>query len=435
MPFVALSDSSSSVSPKQLMIICASNSVTYFDFLIYLFMADIISTTFFPVNDDPLLAKFQALSLFIAGYITRPIGAALLGRYADVRGRRPALLFSMSCIAVTALVTACLPTYAQVGILAPILFFIARMAQGIAFGAHTPLGWVYIAEHIDKRNLATFLSFVTASFMLGELGSNLLFEVISSTHTQAELVESGWRIPFVWAALLSFIVLLLLQTLNETPIFINQQKRQKFVPKLSELAPMLKRYNAIFLALMLTFIISSLTMVVALLLPQLISMRFSVDESILSFSNNLGLLFMIIGCVFFGLVADKSGTGKAMMIGSTALMLQALAFYYHLENDGGAFILFMYAILGFCTGIISLGSVILVQLFPTEVRVTAVSLTYNFMYAIVGVSLPVGLVYATNLVSFSPALYITFVCIVTFIIGLYVYRLPKFKDLDESIKL
>ena len=107
MPFVALSDTSSSVSPKQLMIICASNAVTYFDFLIYLFMADIISTTFFPVNDDPLLAKLQALSLFIAGYITRPIGAALLGRYADVKGRRPALLFSMSCIAVTAMVTAC----------------------------------------------------------------------------------------------------------------------------------------------------------------------------------------------------------------------------------------------------------------------------------------------------------------------------------------
>ena len=176
-------------------------------------------------------------------------------------------------------------------------------------------------------------------------------------------------------------------------------------------------------------------MVVALLLPQLISMKFSIDESMLSFSNNLGLLFLMIGCIFFGLVADKSSTGKALMIGSIALILQALAFYYHLENGGGACILFMYAILGFCTGIISLGSVILVQLFPTEVRVAAVSLTYNFMYAIVGVSLPFGLVYATNLVSISPALYIIFVSIVTFIIGLYIYRLPKFKSLDASIKL
>src|SRR5690554_6032661 len=122
MPFVALSDSSSSVSPKQLMIICASNAVTYFDFLIYLFMADIISSTFFPANDDPILAKMQVLSLFITGYLTRPIGAMLLSRYADVKGRRPALLISMSCIAVTALITASLPTYAQVGILSPILF-------------------------------------------------------------------------------------------------------------------------------------------------------------------------------------------------------------------------------------------------------------------------------------------------------------------------
>ncbi|WP_011960950.1 MFS transporter [Psychrobacter raelei] len=435
MPFVALSDSQSSVSPKQLMVICFGNAVAYFDFLIYLFMADIISATFFPANDDPLLAKLQALTIFIAGYLTRPIGALLLGRYADVKGRKPALLISISFIAATALITACLPTYSQVGILAPILFFIARMFQGMAFGAHTPLGWVYIAEHVDKRNLATYLSFVTASFMLGELGSNLLFEVITNTHTPTELIESGWRIPFVWGATLSFVSLMLWHTLPETPIFTAQKCKQKFMPKISEIGPSFKRFNAIFLALVLTFIISSLTMVVALLLPQLISMKFSIDESMLSFSNNLGLLFLMIGCIFFGLVADKSSTGKALMIGSIALTLQALAFYYHLENGGGAFILFMYAILGFCTGIISLGSVILVQLFPTEVRVAAVSLTYNFMYAIVGVSLPFGLVYATNLVSISPALYIIFVSIVTFIIGLYIYRLPKFKSLDASIKL
>ena len=435
MPFVALSDSSSSVSLKKLMIICASNAVTYFDFLIYLFMADIISSTFFPANDDPILANMQVLSLFIAGYLTRPIGAILLGRYADVKGRRPALSISMSCIALTALITACLPTYAQVGILSPILFFIARLFQGMAFGAHTPLGWVYIAEHVNKRNLATFLSFVTASFMLGELGSILLFEIITSTHTRDQLIESGWRIPFVWAALFSFVVLLLLQTINETPIFTRQQNKQTFVPKLSELGPYFKRFNAIFLALIITFIIASLTMVIALLLPDLVSMRFSIDDSMLRLSNNLSLLFMMIGCVFYGLIADRSGTGKAMMIGSAALMLQALAFFYHLEYGGGSYILFMYAVLGFCAGIISLGSVILVQLFPTEVRVTALSLTYNLMYALVGLTLPFGLGYATNLVSFSPALYIIFVSLVTFIIGLYIYRLPKFKDLDESIKL
>ncbi|WP_296405003.1 MFS transporter [Psychrobacter sp.] len=435
MPFIALSDSSSTVSPKKLLIICASNAVTYFDFLIYLFMADIISSTFFPANNDPTLAKIQALSLFIAGYITRPIGAILLSRYADVNGRRSALLISTSCIAITALLTACLPTYAQVGMLAPVLFLIARLFQGMAFGAHIPLGWVYIAEHVNKRNLATFLSFVTASFMLGELGSNLLFEILTSTHTQAELIESGWRIPFVWAALFSFVLLMLLQTINETPIFLNQKNKQHFVPKLVDLLPYFKRFNAIFLALMVAFIIASLTMVVALLLPELVAMRFSIDESMLNYSNNLGLLFLMIGCVFFGLIADRGGTGKALMIGAIALTIQAFAFFYHLENGDGSYILIMYAILGFCTGFIGLGSVILVQLFPTEVRVTAVSITYNFMYAIVGITLPFGLNYATQIVSFSPALYLIFVSLVTFLIGLYIYRLPKFKDLDQSIKL
>ncbi|WP_019673361.1 MFS transporter [Psychrobacter lutiphocae] len=435
MPFVALSTKQNTLSIKQLLIICYGNAVAFFDFLIYLFMADIISTTFFPSSEDPLLAKLQAISLFSAGYLTRPLGALLIGRYADVSGRKPALLISLLCIAITTLITASLPTYAQAGVWAPILFFIARLFQGMAFGAYTPLGWVYIAEHVPRSNLATYLSCVTASFMLGELGSNLLFEALTSTHTQQQLIESGWRIPFVWGAMLSFVALLLWNVLDETPIFTCQQVTKKYLPKMSEIDLSLKRGNAIFLALLMTFIISSLIMVVALLLPDLILMKFSVDESMLNFSHSLSLLFLIIGCIFFGLIADKSSTGKALMIGSFALIVQTLAFYYHLENSAGSFILLMYAILAFCTGIVSLGAVILVQLFPTELRVTAVSLTYNCTYAIVGTALPLGLGYATNIISFSPALYITFVGLISFIIGLYIFRLPKFKDLDASLKL
>lgn len=435
MPFVALSDSKSALKPKQLMVICFGNAVTYFDFLIYLFMADIISAAFFPASNDPLLAKLQALSLFAAGYLSRPIGAMVIGRYADISGRKPALLVSLICISLTTLLIACLPTYSQIGIWAPILFVTARLFQGMAFGAHTPLGWVYIAEHVPKRNLATYLSLVTASFFIGKLGSNLIFEILTTTHTQAQLIESGWRIPFLWGATLSFVALMLWHLLDETPIFLDQQKRRKFVPRYSDIKPAFKRLNAIFLALLITFIVSSLSMTVALMLPDLIMMKFSVDESMLSFSHNLGLIFLLLGCIFFGLVADKSSTGKALILGSLALMVQVLAFYYHLTDTGGILILFMYAILGFCTGIVSLGPVILVQLFPTESRVTAISLTYNLIYAIVGVSLPFGLTYATNYVSFSPALYITFIGIMSFIIGLYVYRLPKFKDLHAEIKL
>lgn len=435
MPFVALSDSKSAISPKQLMVICFANAVTYFDFLIYLFMADIISATFFPISHDPVLNKLQALSLFAAGYLSRPIGALFLGRYADVKGRKPALMVSLTCIAVTTLAIACLPTYAQVGVIAPILFIAARLIQGMAFGAHTPLGWVYIAEHISKSNLATYLSFVTAAFMFGKIGSNIMFELLTTTYTQAQLIESGWRIPFVWGAALSFIALMLFNLLDETPIFTCQQEHKRYVPSLSDMSLPFKRFNAIFLALMLTFVISSLVMVVALLLPELILMKFSVDQSMLRFSNNLSVLFLIIGCIFFGLIADKSSTGKALIFGGLALIFQTLAFYYHLSETGGMLILFMYAILGFCSGIASLGPVILVQLFPTASRVTSVGLTYNFMYAVVGVNLPFALGYATSYVSFSPALYLIFIGIIAFLIGLYIYRLPKFKALDAGLKL
>lgn len=434
MPFVALSDSKGSFSTKQLMIICFGNAIAYFDFLIYLFLADIISAAFFPINDDPLISKLQAISVFAAGYLSRPIGGMIIGRYADVYGRKPALLISLLCISITTLIIACLPTYAQVGMLAPILFIGLRLIQGVAFGAHTPLGWVFVAEYVPKKNLATYLSFVTSSFVLGMIGANIIFDLLTTTHTQAELIESGWRIPFIWGAMLSFISLMLWHMLRETPTFLAYKNNCSTVRSMRDVKVSFKRFNAIFLAFLLSFIMSSLTITVSLVLPELILLKFSVDESMLNFSHKLSALFLILGYIFYGLIADKSSVGKALMIGSITLILQALAFYYHLSETGGIFILFMYAILGFCTGIISLGAVVLVQLFPTETRTTAISTIYNLVYAVVGVTLPFGLAYATNLVSFSPALYLTFVGIMSFIIGLYMFRSPKLKAVDASCR-
>lgn len=396
-------------------------------------MADIISAAFFPVSDDVILSKLQALSLFTAGYIARPIGGFIIGRYGDTHGRKPALLISLSLIALTTLITACLPTYAQVGILAPIIFFAARLLQGMAFGAHAPLGWVYIAEHVHRSNLATYCSMVAGSFMMGGIASSIFFEILSNTYTQGELIDYGWRIPFILGAMFSFIALLFWHVLDETPIFLEQKNQTAHINEHPTTRSSFRRFNAIFLACILTFILSSSVIVVALMLPDLVLLRFSVDESLLMFSNDVGLLFILLGCIFYGLLADKNSTGKTMMIGSLALVISALAFYYHIAN-GGQYILVMYAVLGFSIGIVGLSASVLVQLFPTSQRLTAVGLTYNITYGAVGGILPFGLAYATNHISFSPALYLTFIGLVAFLIGLYLYRSPKFRALDETIK-
>ena len=119
------------------------------------------------------------LGIFTAGYLSRPLGGLLIGRYGDVYGRKQAFLVSMSFIAIATLMTAVLPTYAQAGVLAPLLFLFARILQGMAFGAYAPLGWVFVAEHVARHHLATYCSIVSASFVVGVLLSNLFFSMMA----------------------------------------------------------------------------------------------------------------------------------------------------------------------------------------------------------------------------------------------------------------
>lgn len=412
--------------------VCFSSAVVFFDFLIYLYLAETISTVFFPANIDSRINELQGLGLFAVGYLARPLGGIIFGRFGDIKGRKPILLISMLVTACTMLAMACLPTYAQWGLAAPVLFILLRLIQGMAFGVYVPLAWIFVAEHVPRQYLSLACSYVTASFFVGVLFSNAFFVWLTGTMTSEQLSTIGWRLPFVVAAVLSFLPLLAWRFISESPFFVALQAsapHQKSKP-----FTLLFKHckHSVFLGLMLTLVISSITTVVVLLLPDLIELRFAVDDDLFGFSHSLGIVFMIFGCIFYGLMSNYQNFGKILVIGSVLLIGQMFAFYYHLQA-GGDYILIMYALLGFCAGIVGMVPAIFVQLFPTNVRLTGLSLSYNVMYGIVGGLIPFGLGYVTIFVSFSPALYIAFVGLVGIIIGLYFYHLPEFKKIDAII--
>ncbi|WP_350559127.1 MFS transporter [Psychrobacter sp. CAL346-MNA-CIBAN-0220] len=423
----------SSNDKNMVMFVCFSSAVAFFDFLIYLYMADIVSSTFFPANIDPHVTKLQGLGLFAVGYLARPLGGIIFGRYGDIKGRKPVLLISMLVTAISMLAMACLPTYAQWGLVAPILFIILRLIQGMAFGVYVPLAWIFVAEHVPRQYLSISCSYVTASFFIGVLFSNAFFVWLTGSMTPEQLVTYGWRVPFIVAAVLSFLPLLAWRFVHESPFFIELRdvKPDKYTNQPFTLLFKHCR-QSIFIGLMLTLILASITTVIALLLPDLIELRFTLDSDLFGFSHSLGIVFMIFGCIFYGLLSNYQNFGKILVIGSILLISQIFAFYYHLQA-GGDYILIMYALLGFFAGIVGMVPAIFVMLFPTNVRLTGMALSYNVMYGIVGGLVPFGLSYATMFVSFSPALYIAFIGFIGVIIGLYFYHLPEFKKINTII--
>lgn len=413
--------------------ICLTSAITFFDFLIYLYMADYISSAFFPLNVDPRVTKLQGLGIFAIGYLARPLGGIIFGRYGDMKGRKPTLLISMLVTAGCMLAMACLPSYAQWGLLAPIIFIMLRLLQGMAFGVYVPLSWVFIAEHVPRQYLSVGCSYVTASFFVGVLFSNAFFVWLTGSMTPDQLVDYGWRLPFMTAAVLSFLPLLAWRYIRESPYFEHLQATSTKSHVAEPLTLLFKHCkHAIFIGLMLSLMIGSITTVVALLLPNLIKLRFALDNDLFEFSHSIGIVFMIFGCVFYGLISNYENFGKILVVGSLLLIGQMFAFYYHLQA-GGDYILIMYALLGFCAGIVGMVPAIFTQLFPTNVRLTGIALSYNIMYAIVGGLLPFALGYATTYISFSPALYIAFIGALGVMIGLYFYQLPESKKIDRVI--
>ena len=423
----------SSRDKNTLLFICFNCAVAFFDFLIYLYISDIVAAAFFPVNANPAIAKMQGLGLFAIGYLARPLGGVLFGRYGDIKGRKPTLLISVLVTAVSLLAMACLPTYAQWGLIAPALFITLRLIQGMAFGLYAPLAWVFVAEHVPRQSLSVACGYVTASFYVGVLFSNAFFLWLTNTMTPEQLADYGWRLPFFIGAVLSLLPLLVWRWIDESPFFVEMKnsKPDDYVPKpLSLLFKHCK--HSVFIGMVLTIIISSITTVIVLLLPDLIELRFTLDSDLFGFSHSLGIVFMILGCVFYGIISNHQNFGKVLTIGSTLLIVQILAFFYHLQSSGD-YILIMYALLGFCAGIVGMIPAIIVQLFPTNVRLTGMAFCYNMSYGIVGVLVPFGLSYATTYVSFSPALYITFIGFIGIIMGIYFYNLPEFKKIDQVI--
>lgn len=423
----------SSKDKNTVLFICFSSAVAFFDFLIYLYIADVVAAVFFPANVNPAITKIQGLGLFAIGYLARPLGGIIFGRYGDIKGRKPVLLISMLVTVASLLAMALLPTYAQWGLIAPVLFITLRLIQGIAFGLYVPLAWVFVAEHVPRQYLSLACSYVTASFYIGVLFSNAFFLWLTNSMTPEQLADYGWRLPFLIGAILSLLPLLAWRWIDESPFFLEMKNSKPNTYVVKPFSLLFKHCkHSMFIGMVLTIILSSITTVIVLLLPDLIELRFTLDSDLFGFSHSLGIVFMVLGCVFYGIISNHQNFGKVLAVGSTLLIIQIFAFFYHLQSSGD-YILIMYALLGFCAGIVGMIPAILVQLFPTNVRLTGIAFCYNMAYGIVGVLIPFGLGYATLYVSFSPALYIAFVGFIGIIMGIYFYNLPEFKKIDQVI--
>src|SRR5262249_13405142 len=204
---------------KAIFIGSLGNLVEWYDFFAYAAFALYFAGAFFP-NTNPVVQQLNAALLFAAGFLVRPLGGWLFGYLADQHGRRGALMLSVGLMCFGSLMIAVTPTYASIGILAPILLAIARIVQGLSLGGEYGTSATYLTEMADQRHRGFYPSFQYVTLIGGQITALLVLLVLQKVFlTNDEIRAWGWRIPFVIGALLAVVALVMRRNLHETDAF------------------------------------------------------------------------------------------------------------------------------------------------------------------------------------------------------------------------
>jgi MFS family permease len=182
---------------KTLSLAALGGALEFYDFIIFVFFAAVVGELFFPADIPEWLRQVQTFGIFAAGYLARPLGGIIMAHFGDLVGRKKMFTLSILLMAVPTLAIGLLPTYASMGIVAPLLLLLMRLLQGAAIGGEVPGAWVFVAEHVPARRIGIACGTLTAGLTVGILLGSVVATLINTSMTQQAVHDGGWRIPFL----------------------------------------------------------------------------------------------------------------------------------------------------------------------------------------------------------------------------------------------
>jgi MFS transporter, MHS family, alpha-ketoglutarate permease len=371
---------------RTLLAASVGNAIEWYDWTIYATFSIFFATQIFP-KENAALALISTLATYALAFFFRPLGGWLLGRYADLRGRRTAMMLTIVLMAAGSLAIGLLPTFALVGWLAPILLLLARIAQGMSLGGEVSNASAYLAEIAPPERRGRYSSFFYISTGSAVLLASLLGALLTAVLSKEELAAYGWRIPFVIGGVLGLIGLWLRRAMPETDQF--EENKAKAQALKHPLLTTLREHPKAVGQLVGFTLLSTLCYYTffSALTPFAVSSR-GADAGEVFVALSIATALFVALQYPMGLVADRFGRKPQLLVWSAATAVLVVPLSTLIGPGLGNLLVVFCVGLGLYTAMTSIAPAIMSELFPTELRGLGIGAWYNLTVAIFGGTAP-----------------------------------------------
>ncbi|CAH0306748.1 Proline/betaine transporter [Pseudomonas sp. Bi70] len=356
------------------------SALEYYDFFIYAQAAALIFPQIFFPNTDPKMAIVASLATYGVGYLARPVGAFVLGHWGDTRGRKNVLLLCMFLMGISTMAVGLLPTYHDIGLLAPALLVLLRLVQGFAVAGEISGASSMILEHAPFGRRGFYASFTLQGVQAGQVLAAAVFLPLAYFMPTETFNDWGWRIPFLLSAFVLLAGFIIRREVHETPAFVNEENKQKIAK-----SPISEAFSTSWRTMFLVMVMALMNVipVVATIFGAAYAVQpaygIGFDKSVYLWIPVVGNIVAVLVIPFVGNLSDKIGRRPTMITGALGSGLLAFGYLYaiSISNVPLAFImsLLMWGVV--YQGYNAVFPSFYPELFQTRYRVSAMAIAQN----------------------------------------------------------
>lgn len=393
--------------------------VEWYDFVVYAYSAAIIAKLFFP-NSDPTAALLATFAVYAVGFVMRPLGGFVFGSLGDRIGRRRVLSIVILMMGGATVAIGLLPTYAQIGLLAPVLLVICRLIQGLSAAGETIGSNTLVAEHSPKARRGLYVAFTYSFANLPPIAAALLVLVLTNVLTGEDYASWGWRIPFLIGGPLALVGLYIRHQVDESPAFkATQAANRVAATPLRDAVRDQKKAMAFSFALAAFSSLGFYTLAGYFVSYLITTVGLHSNDALIS--NSVSLFIAFLSMILGGYLSDRFGRKPLLLTGLAVNAVVCIPAYMLAAQGSLATAILGQGLLAFGCGLFwGPVGIALLELFPTRTRYSSSAISYNLAYTIFGGTAPL---LGTYLVQQSgskiaPAIYMAIVSVAVFAVVL-----------------